>query len=69
MPIYLTKKVGHPFNMTSRKWANLARGSPKEFAISMALKEINDPHHKGEVSHFKGKREITNTLQKMHEET
>lgn len=55
--------------MTSRKWANLARGSPKEFAISMALKEINDPHHKGEVSHFKGKREITNTLQKMHEET
>ena len=68
-PVYLTKKVGHPFNMTSSKWANLARGSPKEFAINMALNEINDPRLRGEVNHFRGKREITNTLNKMHKET
>ena len=56
--VYLTKKAGHPFNMTSSKWANLARDSPKEFAINMALEEINDPQLKGEVNRFRGKREV-----------
>ena len=54
-PIYLTKRAGHPFNMTSSKWTNLARGSPKEFAINMALDEINDPCLRGEVNRFRGK--------------
>lgn len=62
MPIYLTKNAGHSFNMTSNKWANIARGSPKEFVINMALDEINDPYLKGEVNHFRGKQEIANTL-------
>ena len=55
--------------MTSSKWANLARGSPKEFAINMALDEINDPHLRGEVNRFRGKREVANTLNKLHKET
>ena len=68
-PVYLAKKAGHPFNMTSSKWANLARGSPKEFAINMVLDEINDPRLRGEVNRFRGKREIANTLNKLHKET
>ena len=55
--------------MTSSKWANLARVSPKEFAINMALDEINNPHLKGEVNHVRGKQDVANTLQKMHKET
>ena len=55
--------------MTSNKWANLARESPKEFTINMALDEINDPQLKGEVNCFRGKQEVANTLKKMHKET
>ena len=68
-PVYLTKKAGHPFNMTSSKWANLARGSPKELAINMALDKINNPCLRGEVNHFRGKWEVANTLNKLHKET
>ena len=55
--------------MTSSKWTNLARGSPKEFVINMALDEINDPCLRGEVKLFRGKREVANTLKKIHKET
>ena len=55
--------------MTPVKWRHLRNGNKREFAINMALAQINDPKYHGEVNHFRGLSDLQDTLERLMKDT
>ena len=43
----------------------MRRGSDREFAINMALAQINDPKYHGEVNRYRGLSDLQETLERL----
>ena len=51
--------------MTPVKWRHLKNGSDREFAINMALAQINDSKYLGEVNRYRGLSDLQDTLERL----
>jgi hypothetical protein len=65
IPVYIGRQTNQYTPMTSSKWREFARGALQEFIINEAVAEMGDPHIIGEVNHYRGKRELKDTLDKL----
>ena len=49
-PVQIDRRVPSHAPMTAVKWRHLRNGNEREFAINMALAQINNPKYHGEVN-------------------
>ena len=68
-PVQLDRRVPTHTHMTPNKWRNMQRGHEKEFAINMALTQINNPKYNGEINCFRGLSDLQDTLERLMRDT
>ena len=54
--------------MNPVKWRHLRNGSDREFAINMALPQINNPKYHGEVNRYRSLSDLQDTLERLMKE-
>ena len=64
-PVQIDRRVPTHAPMTAIKWRHLRNGNEREFAINMALAQINDPKYHGEVNRFRGLSDLQDTLERL----
>ena len=64
-PVQIDRRVPTHAPMTPTKWRYLRNGDHREFAINMALAQINDPKYHGEVNHFRGLSDLQDTVERL----
>ena len=67
-PVQIDRRVPTHAPMTPTKWRHLRNGSDREFAINMALGQVNDPKYHGEINHYRGLSDLQDTLEKLMRE-
>ena len=67
-PVQMDRRVPTHAPMTPIKWRHLRNGSDREFAINMALAQINDPKCHGEINHYRGLSDLQDTLERLMRE-
>ena len=68
-PVQMDRRVPTHAPMTPVKWRHLRNGNDREFAINMALTQINDPKYHGEVNCFRGLSDLQDTLERLMKDT
>ena len=53
LPVQLPKRVQDLHHLSYEDWKELQGGSQREFAINMAIAEVNDPCLTGEINHYR----------------
>ena len=64
-PVLIDRRVPTHAPMTLAKWRHLRNGSDREFAINMALAQINNPKYLGEVNRYRGLSDLQDTLERL----
>ena len=64
-PVQVDRRVPTHAPMTFAKWRHLRNGDQREFAINMALMQINNPKYYGEVNRFRGLSDLQDTLERL----
>ena len=67
-PVQIDRRVPTHTPMNPVKWRHLRNGSDREFAINMALAQINDPKYHGEVNRYRGLSDLQDTLERLMRE-
>ena len=67
-PVQIDRRVPTHAPMTPIKWRHLRNGSDREFAINMALAQINNPKYHREVNRFRGLSDLQDTLERLMRE-
>ena len=67
-PVQIDRRVPTHAPMNPVKWKHLRNGSDREFAIKMALTQINDPKYHGEVNRYRGLSDLQETLDRLMKE-
>ena len=67
-PVQINRRVPTHAPMTLIKWRHLRNGSDREFAINMALAQINNPKYHGEVNRYRGLSDLQDTLERLMRE-
>ena len=68
LPVHLLKKVQDPHHLSYKDWVELQNGSQTEFAINMAIEDINDPCLKGEVNCYRKEIRAARALRDIESE-
>ena len=67
-PVQIDRRVPTHAPMTPTKWRHLRNRSDREFAINMALAQVNDPKYHGEVNRYRDLSDLQDTLEKLMRE-
>ena len=67
-PVQIDRRVPTHAPMNPVKWRHLRSGSDREFAINMALAQINDPKYHGEVNRYRGLSDLQEALDRLMRE-
>ena len=67
-PVQIDRRVPTHAPMTPVKWRHMRNGSDREFAINMALAQINDPKYHGEVNRYRDLSDLQDTLERLMRE-
>ena len=67
-PVQIDRRVPTHAPINPIKWRHLRNGSDREFAINMALAQINDPKYHGKVNHYRGLSDLQETLERLMKE-
>ena len=69
LPVHLLRRVRDPHHLSYEDWKELQGGSQKEFAINMAMAEVNDPCLTGEVNRYRKEIRAARALRDLEAET
>ena len=64
-PVQIDRRVPTHAPMTPVKWRHLRNSNEREFAINMALTQINDPKYHGEINRYRGLSDLQDTLERL----
>ena len=63
--VQIDRRVPTHAPMNPIKWRHLRQGNEREFAINMALAQINDPKYHGEINCYRGLSDLQDTLERL----
>ena len=64
-PVQIDRRVPTHTCMNPIKWRHLRQGNERDFAINMALAQINDPKYHGEINRYRGLSDLQDTLERL----